>query len=55
MSTTMVPAFGYYLLRSCCYITKKLIQEKYEGCKLMMNSQESRQYSLPLSINQTFF
>ena len=48
----MVPAFRGYLLLSCCYIAEKFIQEKYEGCKFMMNSYASKQYSLPLSIHQ---
>ena len=41
----------------CCFlaakgVTEKFIQEKYGGCKLMMKSQWSKQYSLSLSINQ---
>ena len=45
-----VRAFHRNLLLSCCCVTEKFIQEKYEGCKLMMNRHESKKYSLALSI-----
>ena len=47
----IVPAFRRYLLLSCRYVTEEFIEEKYEGCKLipMMNSYESKQYSVTLS------
>ena len=38
----------YLLLLFCCYVKEKFIQEKYEGCKLIMNSNESKQYSITL-------
>ena len=33
----MVPAFRRYLLLSYCYVIEKFTQEKYDGCKLIMN------------------
>ena len=48
MNLPMEPTFRRYLLLSCYYITEKFIQEKYEGCKLMLNSHELKQLALSI-------